>query len=292
MLFETMNNIESRADRLCSDEERLLVSRATELFRRVEKNAVASSFLTPREQRTVFEAVQSLGGRDSLFMWGGYLGAERRKAIFLPSWLREGVPCPYPLFSRAREEHFLSLLSDYGMTDILSDFIFALELSGSGYAAISHRDWLGSLLGLGLKRSVLGDICPLGPSATLFCEETAAQFICEELRKAGRDTVKAKAVSVGADFSYERSYDEIVTTVQSPRLDGIIRALLNVSREEAQSIVSSGAADVNYYTKKEPDTHLSKGDILSVRGFGKYIIDQAEGTTRRGRIRLIARKYK
>ena len=145
-----MNKNENAGGFLCTDEERLLISRATELSERCEKNAVALSFLTPREQRLVFSAMEREGCADRVFFWGGYFGAERRKAIFLPSWLDFGR-CRCPLYSKEREEHFVTSLSEMGMESILSDYIGTVKLSGSGYAKLSHRDFLGALMALGLQ---------------------------------------------------------------------------------------------------------------------------------------------
>ena len=287
-----MNGNDSRGGFLCTDDERLLVSRALELSLRGESDAVASSFLTPREQRIVFEAVKREGASHRLFMWGGYRGSERRKAIFLPSWLCDGAVSSVSLFSVEREDLYISLLADYGMLSLLGEHMCALKLSGSGYAELSHRDWLGSLMGLGLRRSAIGDIAIEGNTARVFCEKSAASYIQVELRKVGRDVVKVVPLEVDPSFEVTRSFEDIVTTVATPRLDGVVRALCNISRDEAAGLVLRGDAEVNYFCEKETDRHLSRGDILTVRGFGKFIIESAEDVTRRGRIRLIAKKYK
>ena len=70
-----------------------------------------------------------------------------------------------------------------------------------------------------------------------------------------------------------------------------MRALCSVSREDAASLVLSGKAELNYLTVQQPDRKVAPGDILSVRGYGKFIIDRCEDETRRGRLRLEARKY-
>lgn len=286
-----MNNKENAGDLLCTDEERLLISRAAEYCIRGENSAVALSFLTPREQRLIYESTVRAGNGDRLFFWGGCVGAERRRAVFLPSWLSADGPCSSALYSEEREEFFLELLYENGMTDILCEFVRPLKLIGSGYATLSHRDYLGALMALGLKRSVVGDICIEGNSAVVFCEEKTCDFIAAELRKAGRDTLKCEKMQTDLDFHPVRNFREISTTVASPRIDGVVRALCNVSREEAARLVTQGVVEVNYFVQKETDRTVSAGDIISVRGYGKFIIDQADGVTRRARIRLLARKY-
>lgn len=289
--IEQMNNKETAGGSLCTDEERLLLSRATELSRRGEDTAVALSFLTPREQRLIFEEMERQRSAYRLFLWGGYVGAERRLAIFLPLWLFDRDPCKEGVFSREREEYFLSLLSDMGMTDILSDFICSVSLKGSGYAKLSHRDYLGSLMALGIKRSVLGDIAVEEARAVAFCETKTCGFIIDELKSAGRDKIICQKLPTDPAFRPERSFEKISSTVASPRLDGVVRALCSLSRDEAAELVLRGNCEVNYFTVKETDCRLSMGDILTVRGYGKFIIDRAEDVTRRGRIKLEARKY-
>ncbi len=274
-----------------SQEERLLISRATELSERPSDTAVASSFLSPREQRLVFEALEKKGCAGSAFFWGGYVGAVRRKAVFLPPWILDGENCREALFSEEREKHFLSLLEGFGMPSLLDELIFPLKLSGSGYETLSHRDWLGALMALGLKRSVMGDIVCEKTCATVFFEDVAANYVLLEMKNAGKDRIRCERTSVGSDFQAAQNFEHISTTVASPRLDGIIKALLKTSREQAAELVSKGSCEINYFEECEPDTPVCAGDILSVRGFGKYIIDKAEDETRKGRIRVLARKY-
>lgn len=286
-----MNNKETAGGSLCTDEERLLLSRATELSRRGEDTAVALSFLTPREQRLVFEEMERQKSAYRLFLWGGYVGAERRLAIFLPLWLFDGEYCREGVFSKEREEYFLSLLSDMGMTELLTDLICTISLKGSRYVSLSHRDYLGALMALGIKRNVLGDIVVEDTAAVTFCERKACEFILEELKRAGRDKIICEKLSTDLSFRPERSFEKISSTIASPRIDGVVRALCSVSREEAAQLVIRGCCEVNYFTVKETDCRLFVGDILTVRGHGKFIIDSAEDVTRRGRLRLLARKY-
>ncbi len=258
---------------------------------RGENSAVASSFLTPAEQRTVFEAEQKEGRSDRLFLWGGYPGAERRAAIFLPTWMTSDERPPQGVFSSEREEYYLRLLSSFGAEDLPAEFISTLVLRGSGYAELSHRDWLGALMALGIKRSVLGDIVSDGETFRTFAEKSCAAFLISELRWAGRDAVSCTAADAGEKFVPKREFKEISFTVSSPRADAVIRTLCALSREKAAAIIEEGSAELNYYPLTQPDKKLSAGDILSVRGFGKFIIDRAQDETRKGRIRVAVRKY-
>lgn len=273
-----------------TDEERLLIARAAELSARSDGVAAASNFMTPREQRIVFESLKGVEA-DRLFFWGGFIGAERRAAVFLPTWTVGDQKAPDGVFSAAREEHFLRLLDEVGCTDILNDFILPVKLLSSGYEKLSHRDWLGSLVGLGLKRQMLGDIVVHDGGAVLFARRESMDFIVSQLKRAGRDSVRAEIAEPDIAFTVQRSFEDICQSVASMRLDGAVRALCSLSREKAASLVESGNVEVNYYTEKRVDHHLSPGDILTVRGFGKFVIYRCEDVTKRGRIRLFAGKY-
>lgn len=272
------------------DAGRRLMARAAELSQRDAFEVVCTDFLTPREQRLFYAAAASEGQAERLFFWGGARDAERRCAVLLPEWLLGEEPKGDP-FGEAREEYLFSLLES-GAAD-LSDRIAAVSLTASEYADLSHRDWLGSILALGLERSVLGDIAILdGHRAIAFFTKQIAPFIADSLKRAGNDAVRAAVTDLPAGFTVPRAFEEIEVTVASPRLDGVVRALTNLSRADAAAFVKSGEAEINYFPAADPDAPVTDGDVLSLRGFGKYIIDSANTVTRRGRNRLIARKYK
>ena len=303
-----------------NEEERLLIARGAELSARAEHSAVASSFLSPREQRLLFADALTQGRADQLYFWGGCRGAERRMAVYLPDWILSfSVPCPLPvsrqLFSREREEALLQMLGAAGLERIekaedvdcyaalpqktqaaedglLSQWICPLLLEGSGFRALSHRDWMGSLLALGIKREILGDIVIWDDfHGVVFCQAKTAAYLIEELRKAGRDTVHAAYCRLAAGFVPRQQYLPIQGTVASPRADGVVRVLCSVSREDAAELIRQGLVEINYAPVTKADAGVEPGDILSVRGYGKFRIDEIGRPTGRGRIHLTARKY-
>lgn len=274
------------------EERRLLVFRAAELSARSENCAVASSFLTSMEQRIVYESQKRETGAGNLFFWGGYVGAERRRAIYLPPWIQGESAPPENAFSEERERFFVNLLEETGSFQLTEEFVLPLSLSGSGFATLTHRDWLGALMSLGLKRNFLGDIA-VGENgqAYLFCDTNCADFISTELQKAGRDKVSAEKTILPPDFVPKRSFREITFTVASPRADGILRGLCGATREKAAQMAEDGTVQLNYLPLTAPDKKITAGDVLSVRGHGKFIIDKAQDETKKGRIRVVARKY-
>lgn len=223
------------------------------------------------------------------FFYGGAVGAVRRKLIFLPSWM-EFDASPSGVFDSAREEQLEDILRSYGCEDAVSEFYVPVHLKCSGYETLSHRDWLGSLMALGIKRETLGDICCFEGEAYVFAEPRAAAYIESSLCRAGRAKVSAEICTLPKDFKIELNFENISTTIASPRIDGVVRALCNVSRDDAAALVSSGLVELNYFTETEVDAKVCRGDIISIRGRGKFFVDSTEDQTKKGRFRLLARK--
>ncbi len=306
-----------------TEEERLLIARGAELSARAEHSAVASSFLSPRQQRILFDSALREKRAGQLFFWGGCLGASRRMAVYLPTWILSFAEDAPPaslaqLFTQDREMYFLRLLTAAGMEDwieieccggdpyesppekletiqeegFLSAFVHPLLLKGSGFRTLSHRDWLGSLMSLGIKREILGDIVLWDNfHAVVFCQTKGASYLISEIKKAGRDAVHAIPCRLPAGFVPRQQYTPIHGTVASPRADGVVRILCNVSREDAAALIQRGMVEVNYDSIEETDRHMEPGDIISVRGYGKFRIDEIGRPTTRGRLHLTAQKY-
>lgn len=271
------------------DAGRRLMARAAELVRREAYDIAFSDFLTPREQRIFYAAAAQEGHADRLFFWGGAPGAERRCAVLVPDWLLGDVPLCDP-FSPEREQ-YLASLAENEVID-LSAAASAVRLTGTPYGSLTHRDWLGAILAQGLERHVLGDIAVLDEhTAIAFFTPRIAAFIAENLVHAGNDTVRAEETVLPAGFEIPRNFERIELSVASPRLDGVVRALTGLSRADANALVKAADVELNYFPEENADAPVSDGDTLSIRGYGKYIIDSACGVTRRGRNRLSARKY-
>ena len=272
-----------------SDEEvKLLMARAVEMMRREQFEVAFSDFLTPREQRIFYVAAATEGQAERLFFYGGARGAERRRAVLLPEW---SLPedCGEP-FSAARDETLYSLAA--AGTWSPADAVTVLCLRGSGFVTLSHRDWMGGLLALGTERTVIGDIFVQDEySALVFVTPHIAEYLTQSLHHVGSDTVRAEPVTLPESYEIVHNYERIEATVASPRLDGVVHALTNLSRADAATLVKNGLAERNYFPETRPDIVIEDGDLLSLRGYGKYIIDSTNAVTRRGRNRLVARKF-
>ena len=192
---------------------------------------------------------------------GGYDGAERVILGCFPDYVEEFV---FPI----TEVSFV-----WRKTDILH-----------------HRDFLGSLMGLGLKRESVGDILIQEGKAVAFVCDEVSGYIVSQLEKVGRTGVK---VSIGCDFELPQKdrMTEHSVTVASERLDCVVSALAGVSRTTAAELISQGIVSINSAVCQKQTKAVTKGDAVTVRGKGKFIVEDIDGRTKKKRIVLKYKKY-
>ena len=261
-------------------DDALFEAKITELAERAERYVEGySHFLTPKEQIVAAKILASKKHDCVSFFFGGYDGSERKRLFVLPKYM--AALGEYD--SKSIRENF---------ADITNEALAVIKVQGSGYKKLTHRDYLGSLLGLGIERSVVGDIAVLDDfSAIIFCDKKISEYILLELKKIGSDTVKVKTFELPEDFEVRREFQRISDTVASARFDCIVSALCGLSREKAQSVIRIGEAELDYFTEERPDRAVSEGSIISVRGYGKFAVVSLSEQTKKGRLRLVANKY-
>lgn len=265
-------------------ERSLLQARIEDALTRCEKGIPSCiSFLTPGECRSAERLLRATGAWESAWMWGGYEGAERKSLFFLPDYL---LLCLSSTKETAPEEEMLALLDE-----LAAEEIFAVRVVRSGFRTLNHRDYLGAIMGLGLERDALGDIAlQKNGDAVVFCTKTVGNFLIESLTKVASDTVRCRPYEVDEEFTDGRNYQPIRDTVASPRLDAVVAALTNLSREQAQNAVRSGLVEVEYEPVERTDLLLTPPSVISVRGHGRFVLRGFDGETRKGRLRLLADK--
>lgn len=246
-------------------EREQLCRRLQDLAARCEKtdSVVVSTFLTPTEQAEA--AVWAKSARFCrLRFYGGHRDCERKAAFFLPFDL---------------EEENL----DYDA------YITAVEIRAS-FGVPAHRDYLGALLALGVKREWIGDIRIKDQLAWVFCLPSVAGQLCE-LTKAGKVSVKARLTSLSDVPDPERKRKQISFTVQSLRFDAVLAETFGLSRAAAVKQIAAGSAYLDYLPCLKADAPISEGTILSLRGFGKAEITEIGGNSRKGRTFVHAELY-
>lgn len=155
---------------------------------------------------------------------------------------------------------------------------------------LSHRDYLGSILGLGLERNVTGDIIVNNEFAIVYCLKNVADFITENLKAVGKVSVKTEDTALSSAAA-NVSFKEINAFVSSLRLDNILSAAVGESRQNAVKMLKDGCVKLNYIEESKADKRVSEKDILSVKGIGKFIFDGVSGTSKKDRLKITLRKY-
>ncbi len=252
-----------------------LAARVCELWERAGKGEITyTGFLTPAEQKGLFERMAY--ARADMLAAGGYDMAERRRLFFLPAYLKE---LEEPYRTACLQETF-------------AECLVPLQIKGSGYRELSHRDFLGALLHLGVERDRIGDVCVTAPdTAVLLCDRLMAGFFGENLARVANDAVRVSEIVLPPDFDGGRKFEKISDTVASPRADAVVAALANLSRERAQALFKEGRVEIDYEPQERVDRTVSEGAVIVIRGCGKFIVRSLSDVTRKGRYRLLADRY-
>ena len=158
------------------------------------------------------------------------------------------------------------------------------------YADLSHRDVLGGLLGCGITREKVGDILCDKDRAVVFLHQDIVGFVSDNVKKLGNVGVKIELPYDGELPVFHR-FESISGTVASARLDAVLKVLLGTSRERACAVISEDRVQVDHQSVTSTSFPVREGQVLSVRGSGRFVIDAVSGTTKKGRLVLQARRY-
>lgn len=230
-----------------------------------------TDFLDGRSKRLALEKVREYSDRLIAVCYGGFDEAER---------VRIG------LFSKEVYGYVEDEKELYGMFDVS-----AVEIKGSGFCEFGHRDVMGSVLGLGIKREVLGDVyLPDDKSAYVCMTDVAAQYVCSNLERVARDKVKVSVVGIDDLPKQERKYSVISGTVASDRLDCIVSLCTNLSREKTKMMINAGNVSVNHFEEQRVDAQVCEQDVISIRGYGRFVLIEHGGLTKKGRLKTIVHK--
>ena len=165
----------------------------------------------------------------------------------------------------------------------------AVKLQGC-FGTPGHRDYLGAILALGIRREWIGDILVTGDCAYVFCLPSVESTLLG-LDRAGRITVKAAPVSLSEVPRIEKKVKEQTFTVKSLRLDAVTGELFGLSRTKAAEMIRLGAVSLNYAECLKPDAEIREGDVLSVKGKGKGRVAEVCGRSKKDRIFLHTERY-
>ncbi len=248
-----------------TDQEKILLRRLLDLDKRADQSGyyAFSPFLSPAELELCRRAQKYLCC--TLDEAGGYEQAERRLLIFCP----DAMPSP----ANTSENYPLR----------------PLKLTYK--ANLSHRDILGSLMSLGIKREALGDILVLENCSYIFVTVGIYDFVLSNLQQVGGATVILNSAQFAEILPPAKRVKEIRSLVKSLRLDAVVAAAFNLSRSEAQAAIGHGLCLVNSRPTTSTIKQLVAGDILSLRGHGKAALKEIGGKSKKDRIYITIEQY-
>ena len=255
-------------DRFAADsEERLVLAQVLDRMESVSRRqeCACSAFLSPKE-RLDAEAMLRAAQSTPWLSYGGYDEAERRMLLFLPDWMEPEYAAP--------EEQLALVRCTWFQEDTLT-----------------HRDFLGALMGLGLRRDTIGDILVAEASCDLLVLPTVAGFIRDNLTSAGRVRVHNQLLPVDQVHLPQQARKLIHDTVAAMRLDSVASVGFSISRAKAHEAIAQGRVAVNWQDTDKSDLAVHEGDVISCRGLGKCRVAEVGGLSRKGRINITVERY-
>lgn len=248
----------------CTSDDSLLRSRIEDTVRLCDKRGVPCflGFLDLREQAFTRHVLDGLSMDVVCSFWGGYPEAESAMLSVSP---------PY----------YIAEENDYPLC--------AVAFRYRTQKVLTHRDVLGTLMSLGIRRDAVGDILCGDGLSVVFVRSEVSPFICEQVDRIGGEGVIVIPEYDG-DLPIYVAYEPIRETIASPRIDSVVKALIHCARERAAEMIRFGLVSVNHLPSDSVSKTVTAGDVISIRGYGRYYIDQIGPETKKGRLALHARR--
>ena len=221
-------------------------------------------FLSPREQEM---ARYLFGDAEGLHFFGGYPDAERKMLVYLPEYLEE------------------SALMEADSP------VVCLHASFYEGDSPNHRDFLGALMGIGIGRETVGDICVGKEHCDFFVTAEIAPYLQQNFLSAGRAKLRLSAIPLSQAAIPEPEVKQVKDTLASLRLDSVISSGFRIGRSLASQYVAAGKAAIDGLPCEKPDKAVTQGAKISVRGLGKIKLTAVNGQTKKGRISVVIDRY-
>lgn len=257
------------------DSDKSIIPARTEDLIRQSSKICSPAYSMFLDERQCAEAERILLCRPDVKykFWGGYDDAQRK------------VLCIYTLSGC----DYLDELYSEGLTEKIP--IKCLTFIYRKSDVLTHRDFLGSLMALRLKRETVGDILVSEGKTQIFTTDTASKLICSTIGKIGRTGVKIYD-DMPFDTVKAQEFETIGGTVASMRADSVLSLALRISREKSAQLIRNTGVQINFIPVFSVSCEMKCKDVFSVKGYGKFIIDEISGISKKGRLHITIRKYK
>lgn len=249
-----------------SGEERIFLARVLDKYEQCAARNIPThtGFLSPAEQRLALDLLHAAAIHGGCALVGGYERAERRVLCFLPDWQEEADE---------------------------SELLAALRCTFYEGNSLTHRDVLGSLMGLQITREKIGDILVQSRSADLLVSADIAPYLLQNWTGAGRAKLKVARIDLRELAVPEAKVREIRDTVATLRLDAVFSSGFAMSRGRAQELIRAGKVQLNHRDCLKSDAPVAGGDVISARGLGKFEVAAVGGQSKKGRTAITLRRY-
>ncbi|BBU41629.1 RNA-binding S4 domain-containing protein [Leptotrichia wadei] len=215
---------------------------------------------------------------------GVFEDSDRRQIAFVPDSFIDGIDGHNNFGLNRNELQFPNKLLRISINSRFHEYL--------------HKDFLGSLMGLNIKRELLGDLILKSDSKSkqifgyIPVSEKIADYIVSELKQIGKATCKIEIVDIKSKNELPKyRYDDKLITIPSKRLDSIVSTITNLSRTKVIDPIEKGKVFVDYVEEKDKSKLLEIGSLITIRGFGKYKLFLDKGETRKGKERILIKKY-
>jgi len=252
-----------------SDDKLLLAQVLDKLKIMEERNILSYTKFLNEQQRNMTEKLLAACGHPKHAFIPGYEGVMRTVLVFLPDYME-----PSQLYQKE---------------------LFPISVIRATYASSAkqpgHRDFLGSLMGLGIKRETIGDILVGNNSCDIVIMKEILPFLLSNFESAGRVRLSVSVIPYDEIIIPDLKYKLIKDTVASLRLDSIVASGFSLSREKAASAIKAGIVSLQYQECTKADKTVSEGDTISVRGLGKIELLEIGNKSRKERIFISIKRY-
>lgn len=249
-------------------------------FIELSRNAYQRDFITYSDflnlnEQNILHTLPKENLFTQILTFGGYGMAERQMAAFIPD----------ALYLRCGKKELDPALIRYPFKALQ-----VLPLNRKFSEDLTHRDYLGSILNLGIDRSKTGDILIENNTAILFAYDDIVSFLCSELTRIRHTSVKTEELP-SFDIQYTPKYEELTGTVASVRLDSLLSLAFSSSRTKLSGLIEGGRVFVNGKLITSNGYQPNEGDLISVRKMGKFRFAGIGNKTRKHRIYVRIQKY-
>jgi RNA-binding protein YlmH len=248
-------------------DEREFVERASEWIENAARyhEQKLTDFLDPR-QAYILSTLAAREPDVHIRLDGGSEHAERRRALIAPDYA-----------DLSQEDMQLSVLE--------------ITPEGQRFTELEHGDYMGSLLGLGMKRDKIGDIHVLDDGCHTVVATEIASYLNLNMNQVHRLHVMTGLLPIEQLRAAKQELQTMELSVASLRLDGIASDVYRLSRSKILVPIKAGRCKVNWKPEEDPSHALKEGDVVSVQGMGRFKVLELEGVTKKGRYRVKIGKF-